>query len=158
MGKAGGYTVVELLTVLALVSIALALAYPSLAALTRGQELERAAVDLLYGLRLASAKAVVAGCRMRVSTAPGGDGRWRYLIEREAGEGWAAEGVARAVPRGAVLATAGPPVKLFNPDGTCSSGSYALRGTGGELYRYTLSPATGRVRFYRGDREAARGG
>jgi hypothetical protein len=61
------------------------------------------------------------------------------------------------VPRGAVVAIAGETTKVFNPDGTCSFGSITLRGSGGEVYRCTLTPATGRVRFYRGDREAGRG-
>lgn len=154
--KQGGYTLFELLTVCAILATALALAYPSVAAAVRGQELERAAVGLLYDLRFAHARAVVDGRRVRVTVGPGGDGRWRWLIEREAAGAWAAEGEARAVPRGAVLSAAGAPAKVFNPDGTSSSGSLTLSGPRGELYRYTLTPATGRIRFYRGDREAAR--
>jgi hypothetical protein len=56
-----------------------------------------------------------------------------------------------------VLSVAGPEEKVFNPDGTCSFGSVTLRGPGGRFYRCTLAPATGRVRLYRGDREAGRG-
>jgi hypothetical protein len=57
---------------------------------------------------------------------------------------------------GAVVAIAGPADKVFNPDGTCSLGSYTVRGPGG-VYRITLMPATGRVRLYRGEHEAGRG-
>jgi hypothetical protein len=67
------------------------------------------------------------------------------------------DGEEQAIPLGAVVAIAGEPEKVFNPDGTCSFGSITLRGAGGAVYRCTLAPATGRVRFYRGDREAGRG-
>ena len=157
MAGASGYTLVELIVVCALVATAAALAYPSVAAMTRGQQLERSAVELLYDLRFAHARAVVEGSRVRVAAFPGGDGSWRWRVEREAAGAWVAEGEARAVPHGALLSAAGGAAKVFNPDGTCSSGSLTLRGPRGELYRYTLAPATGRVRFYRGDAEAARG-
>jgi prepilin-type N-terminal cleavage/methylation domain-containing protein len=152
-----GYTVAEMMVVCAIAAIAAAMAWPSVAALLGGQDLERAAVDLLYDLRLARARAVVEGRRLRVCAAPGADGVPRWRLEREEGGAWVALGEARAVPRGALLSAAGGAEKVFNPDGTCSLGSLSLRGPRGELYRYTLTPATGRVRFYRGDREAARG-
>ena len=152
----GGYTLLELITVVAIVAIASALAYPSLAGLRGGQELESAAVGLTQHLRLANWRAVATGKRVRVSPRLEPDGAWRFLVEREQGAAWAAAGEGQKIPRGTVVAVAGAAEKVFNPDGTCSMGSITLRGAG-SVYRCTLSPATGRVRFYRGDREAGRG-
>jgi len=152
----GGYTLLELVTVVAIVAIASALAYPALGGLGSGQNLESAAVGLTQHLRLAHWRAVATGIRVRVSSRQEPDGTWRFLVEREQGAAWVFAGDEQKIPRGTVVAIAGAAEKVFNPDGTCSLGSITLRGAGG-VYRCTLSPATGRVRFYRGDREAGRG-
>lgn len=152
----GGYTHLELVTVLTIVAVAAAMAYPALADLRRGQELESAAVGLTQKLRLAHWRAVVTGTRVRVAPRQPSDGVWRFLVERERGTAWVPDGEEQAIPRGTVVVVAGAAEKVFNPDGTCSLGSITLRGAGGEVYRATLAPATGRVRFYRGEREAGR--
>jgi len=153
----GGYTLVELVAVVAIVAIASAMAYPALAGLRRGQELEFAAIGLTQKLRLANWRAVVTGGRVRVTPQQAADGLWRFRVERELGTAWEPDGEELPIPRNTVVAVAGAAEKVFNPDGTCSLGSITLRGAGGEVYRCTLTPATGRVRFYRGDREAGRG-
>jgi len=153
----GGYTLPELVTVVAIVAVASAMAYPSFAGLRRGQELESAAVGLTQKLRLARWRAVVTGGRTRVAQGRAADGSWRFRVERERGPAWVPDGDEQLIPRGTVVAVAGTAEKVFNPDGTCSLGSITLRGARGEVYRCTLAPATGRVRFYRGDREAGRG-
>jgi prepilin-type N-terminal cleavage/methylation domain-containing protein len=153
-----GHTLIELAAVVAIVAVAAALAYPSLAGMRRGQQLEAAAVGAAQCLRLAHWRAIVSGRRVRVAPRRAPDGAWLLGTEREAGASWVSEGEDRRIDAGVVLAVAGPPEKVFNPDGTCSFGSISLRGEGGgAVYRCTLAPATGRVRLYRGDREAARG-
>ena len=156
-GGEGGHTLLELVTVSAIIAIASALAYPSLADLRRGQELEAAATGTAQCLRLANWRAVVSGRRVRVAPRLGTDGAWRLSVEREVGASWVPDGEDRRVPRGTLLAVAGPAEKVFNPDGTCSIGSITLRGAGDAVYRCTLTPATGRVRLYRGAREVGRG-
>lgn len=155
-GAGAGYSLLEMLVVLSVAALAAGLALPSVAGLLRGQEGERAAFRLLMDLRLAQWRAVVSGRRQRVlpGTAPGGG--TGYRIEREMGTVWVADGPARTLPRGVALQASGAAAKVFNPDGTSSSGSLSLATPAGALYRYTLTPATGRVRFYRGDREVAR--
>jgi type II secretion system protein H len=155
--REAGHTLLELVTVVAILAVAAALAYPSLAGLRRGQELESAAVGLSQKLRLAHWRAVVTGGRVRVAPSRAADGSWRFRLEREQGAAWFHDGEEQPIPLGTVVAIAGVAEKVFNPDGTCSMGSVTLRGAGGEVYRSTLAPATGRVRFYRGDREAGRG-
>lgn len=153
----GGHTLIELVSVVAIVALASAMAYPALAGLRRGQELESAAVGLSQKLRLAHWRAVVTGKRVRVSPRQLGDGAWRFRVELEQGAAWVPDGDEQPIPRGTVVAVAGTAAKVFNPDGTCSLGSITLRGVDGGVYRCSLAPATGRVRFYRGDREAGRG-
>lgn len=155
--REGGYTLLELVTVVAIVAVASAMAYPAFAGLRRGQELEGAAVGLTLTLRKARWRSVVTGARVRVAARQLADGAWRFRVERERGTAWVPDGDEQPIPLGAVVAIAGPADKVFNPDGTCSLGSVTLRGAGGAVYRCTLAPATGRVRFYRGNREAGRG-
>jgi type II secretory pathway pseudopilin PulG len=154
---AAGHTLLELVTVVALIAVAAALSYPAVAGMRRGQELERGAIELVHTLRQAHWIAVTTGRRVRLVTHRDEACRWWYGLEREAPGGWVGEGGQRALPGGALLGCAGTPVKVFNPDGTCSFGSLSVRGPGAADYRITLAPATGRVRFYRGDREAGRG-
>jgi general secretion pathway protein H len=151
-----GYTLIELMTVLAILAAVAALAAPSLAALGRGQELEAAAVGVARLLRTAQSRALVTGDRVRVAARRDARGSWVFPIERERGGAWLPDGASQALPPGTVVAVAGPAEKVFNPDGTCSLGSITVRSAGA-VYRCTLAPATGRVRFYRGDREAGRG-
>jgi prepilin-type N-terminal cleavage/methylation domain-containing protein len=155
--KEEGYTLLEIVAVLAVFATAAALAYPALSGLRQGQDLEGAASGLAQCLRLAHWRAVVLGKRVRVTPRPGPAGGWHLRVEREEGTNWVSDGEDRAVPRGVVLSIAGPEEKVFNPDGTCSFGSVTLRGPGGQAYRCTLAPASGRVRLYGGDREAGRG-
>lgn len=155
-GHARGHTLVELVTVLSLLALSASLAYPSLAALRRGQEAEAAAIELLCALRGSQWRSVVSGRPMRV--VPRCDGAtWRYGVERAEGAAWVAASAERRLPAGIALQSAGPAEKVFYPDGTSSVGSITLIAAGGMTYRFTLTPATGRVRFYRGAREAARG-
>jgi general secretion pathway protein H len=160
-GRAGagcrGYTLVELITVLAVLATAAALALPALAGLRRGQELEAAAVGLARHLRLAQWRALATGDRTRVTARHEADGSWMFRTEREQAASWVPDGEDQRLPPGAVVAFAGPEQKVFNADGTCSMGSITLRGPGDAVYRCTLVPATGRVRFYRGERESGRG-
>lgn len=153
----GGYTLLELITVVAIVATASVISYPCFAGLRRGQQLESAAVGLAQKLRLARWRAVVTGSRVRVAPVQADDGTWRFRVEREQGAAWVPDGDEQPIPRGTVVAVAGAAQKVFNPDGTCSLGSITLRGARGEVYRSSLAPATGRVRFYRGEREAGRG-
>jgi len=157
LGCERGHTLLELVTVVAVVAIAAALALPSLSGLRRGQALESAAVGLAQTLRLARWRSVASGVRVRVAPRQVGDGSWRFRVEREDGASWQPDGEEVAIPRGTVVAVAGTAEKVFNPDGTCSFGSVTLRDGTGAVYRATLAPATGRVRFYRGGREAGRG-
>lgn len=152
-----GHTLFELVVVLAVVATAAALAAPALSGLRQGQDLEHSAADLAQCLRLAHWRAVLSGKRVRVAPWLGTEGRWHLRVEREEGVAWVSDGEDRAVPRGVFLSAAGPLEKVFNPDGTCSFGSVTLRGPGGQVYRCTLAPATGRVRLYRGDREVGHG-
>lgn len=156
VGRDRGYTLVELLTVLTILATVVALSCPALAELLRGQQLEAAAVGIARQLRLAQWRAAVTGSRARVACGRE-DGVWHFSLQREQGGVWVPDGEELALPPGAVVAIAGPEHKVFNPDGTCSMGSITVRGGEAAVYRCTLAPATGRVRFYRGDRESGRG-
>ncbi|HEY5998030.1 MAG TPA: GspH/FimT family pseudopilin [bacterium] len=159
LGVAGeaGHTLIELAAVVAIVTVAAALALPSVAAMGRGHQLEAAAFGAAQCLRLAHWRAVASGRRVQVCVRRGPDGVWLLATERESGGAWVADGEERRLPAGVVVAVAGPAEKVFNPDGTCSIGSLTLRAGASAAYRCTLAPASGRVRLYRGERELGRG-
>ena len=154
-GWQGGHTLLELVIVVALISIAAALAAPAIGALTGGQELQRAAREAVLTLRLAQWRAVTSGRRVRWVAVTEGGLPVGYFTEREEPVGWVPEEGGRRLPRGVRMRITGPADKVFNPDGTCSIGGLMVEAAGGS-YRIALNPATGRVRLYRGDTEIGR--
>ena len=77
------------------------------------------------------------------------------LLRKEKGGVWIPDGEGHRIPERIGVDTTGPPVKVFNPNGTSSMGSVLLSGPGGRSCRLSLNPLTGRVRFYKGGREVA---
>jgi type IV fimbrial biogenesis protein FimT len=76
----GGYTLVELLVVLALLAIILALAVPGFTELIERQKISAATADLLSAIRLTRAEAIRRGQRVDLVPADGADWGSGWII------------------------------------------------------------------------------
>ena len=150
----GGYSLLELITVLAVIALAGAIAFPGMRGYPAYGRPGPAAREMLLTMRMARWKALSSGrgTSLAIYGRETGEGP-RYVLEREEGSGWVAEGRSHPLPDGVEVRTTGPARKVFYPNGTCSLGSVILTGPGGARYRLSLNPATGRVRLYRGEEE-----
>ncbi len=152
-----GFTLMEVLVALSLAALATALFTPHLRTFSRRNETAAAAREMMLCMRSAHWKAILSGCRVRLSTfSRKGDPALRYVIEKDEDGLWIPEAVDHRIPEGVLMRATGPGTKIFNPDGTSSMGSVILEGAGGASYRLALNPLTGRVRFYRGGTELIR--
>jgi prepilin-type N-terminal cleavage/methylation domain-containing protein len=149
-----GYSLLELIVVLSIVALAAAIALPDLQIFSGAGRPGHAAREMLLTMRMARWKALSSGrgTRLAIYGREAGESA-RYVVEREEGSGWVAEGRAHLLPAGIEVRTTGPARKVFYPNGTCSLGSVIFTGPGGARYRLSLNPATGRVRLYRGEEE-----
>lgn len=146
-----GFTLLELLGALAVVSILLATAVPRINAALAGLVLDQAARRLAADLQLARMKAVARNARVRVvveSEPPS------YRVEAESESTFAAEGERRALPAGVALdlaastrASSGRVTVTFQPRGnTADNCTIALRAAAGARRDVVVSPI-GRVRL-----------
>jgi prepilin-type N-terminal cleavage/methylation domain-containing protein len=158
-GERTGFSLLEVVVVLSIVALAAAVAMPAVGSLRRGRDTRSAAHEMYLCLKMARWKAIVSGCRTRLATfARQGDSAVWYVIERQEGTVWIPEGEGHRVPDGVRIRMTGPVSKQFTPEGTCTMGSIIFEGASGGCYRLSMNPATGRVRFYRGDEEVGRDG
>ncbi|MEB0137307.1 GspH/FimT family pseudopilin [Actimicrobium sp. CCC2.4] len=81
--RRGGYTLIELMTVLAILAIVLALAVPALAELIQRQKIAATTADLLAAIRLTRAEALRRGQRIDLVPADGVEwaGGWMIFID-----------------------------------------------------------------------------
>lgn len=157
-GARPGFSLLELVVVLSIVALATAIAAPAIRSLSRSGQTAATAREMLLCLKIARWKAIVSGCRTRLTTFSrmGGGVLW-YVMEKEDGAVWIPEGERHRVPEGVRIRTTGPEPKVFNPNGTSSMGSIVLSGAGPQAYRLSFNPAVGRVRLYRGGYEVGYG-
>ena len=147
--RAGGFTLLELLVVVAIAAMLMALVPPVLSKAAPGVRAKVAAREMADTLRDARAVAVIRG---RPGDVRFDAGEGEYVVS---GSG------ATALPRGLTLALPGlghatapsPHYTLrFNPDGS-SNGLKAVLGSPGRYYSVEVSWLTGRVSLveYTGD-------
>lgn len=130
-GKPAGFTLIEMLVVLAITALVSALAFPALDKAMRGQAFEAAADTLDLGLRQARADAIRTGRPVRFML-----GADRHSIVRD-----------RAAPipiPGDVLVTLPTRGIVFFGDGTSSGGGIAIEGTG-RTRKLAVDPGSGAV-------------
>ena len=136
-----GFTLVELVVVLALLALAYGLAAPALVRTVAGGELRIAARELTLALNQARAGAVVGG-------AP-----WRFTVDGLAGAYSFAQ-TRRALPLGMTIAAAVPDALRssahvaaidFFPDGSSTGGRVTLSARDGGRSAVSVDWLTGRV-------------
>jgi type IV fimbrial biogenesis protein FimT len=118
--RAGGFTLVELLTVMVMVAILAAIAMPGLSNLLASQRLRAAGTDLVTSLLVARSEAIKR--KARVEVAPKADGQWTsgWRVATVAGD----EQIDAAEPTGLRVKLASAPDRVVYE----SSGRLAVVG------------------------------
>lgn len=145
-----GFTLLELLVVLLIMSLSVALVVPSIGKGLEGLRVHAAARKLAAVLRRARSLAlahnaiyqVVISPRERVYQVVRAEGWWAVT-----GDGSWQEGKGSSLLEGVEMIAAEPPVFAFFPGGGSSGGTILLAGEGGKSLRVQVDPVTGLVRI-----------
>jgi general secretion pathway protein H len=131
MRRAAGFTLIEMLVVLAVLGAVLAVTVGAMPRHGGTLDLANAADGVADALRLARARAIATGRPVLFAVLPGGTG---YTMD----------GQARALPPSVQLATAGPPAISFGPEGDASGGTLQL-ASASRAVQLRVDWLTGRV-------------
>lgn len=134
---ARGFTLLELIVVLAILGVVLAVAVPSLVSALRTDPRDRAVAAVTGALAAARRTAVRSGDKARAGLAEGGGG-----IEIPSGVVALESGVT-------VEAAANEDVIEFYPTGLASGGRWSIRAPGEEPLILVVSPLDGSIRWER---------
>jgi general secretion pathway protein H len=150
-----GFTLLELLVVVLVMSLALGLAYPALSRGTSAIHLRTTARDILNTFRYAREKAVTEQMGMRVAvyrdkqelvlTDDFGDGSRRYVLPQDVR-------IERILLSGTEV-TEGPLVVRFVPNGSSDDAEVLLKSRTGAYLRVLTDPITGGARVESGQGE-----
>ena len=144
-----GVTLLELVVVFIIIGIGAALLTPSIGPWLSNYRLRSAARDIVSTMRTAQMKAVSNNSPYRVNLNPGEIGANSYILERDTGGGYFADGALQTLPSGITISNNTLPNEHaeFNPNSTSSSGSVTLQDAKNNRKTITLTPSTGRVKL-----------
>jgi len=152
----GGFTLLELIVVLVLLSTVLAIAAPSLRGFARGRQTSDTAARILALTRLARSRSASWGCPMRLNLDP--DQR-EYWLTMQTGGVWVELegdlGRRHELPVGVTMQLDLPWLDdrpdesyvQFHPDGRCDEATIQLTGGQGEVYQVTCPSPSERFRI-----------
>jgi len=151
--SAGGFTLLELILVLLIISVVLAMAAPSLRGFVRGRRTADAASQLLAMTQWARSQAAAEGCLYRLNVDAQAGTYWLSVerggafvkLDGEYGRHFRLpDGVTASLETPANNSAA---YIRFRPNGRCDEATIELRGRQGEVFRVTCDSATERFRI-----------
>lgn len=138
-----GYTLIELIAVMAILALAAAITFPALAQPLVNAKLESDARQMASALRMARQEAITSGQPRTVIFYPGNDkykilGQSTYYLK---------SGINYVGDTTFTMRSGGKPACAFSPSGAPSSGgTVTLQSQAGRLY-IIVNPVAGRVRI-----------
>ena len=151
--SAGGFTLLELVLVLLLISVVLAMAAPSLRGFVRARQTADAASQLLAMTQWARSQAAAEGRSYRLNVDAQAGAYWLSVerggafveLDGEYGRHFRLpDGVAAGLE---TPADDSADYIQFHPNGRCDEATIELRGRQGEVFRVTCDSATERFRI-----------
>ncbi len=144
-----GVTLIELVVVFVIIATAAVLFVPGIGTWLPNYRLRIATRDITSTMRTAQMKAVSNNSHYRVNLNSGEIGANSYVLERDTGGGYFADGAVQALPSGITISNNTLPNQHaeFNPNSTSSSGSVTLRNSKNFQKTITLTSATGRIKI-----------
>ena len=152
--RRGGFTLLELIAVLVLISTVLAIAAPSLRGFARGRQTDDAALRILALTRLARSRSASWGAVHRLNVDP--DARQYWLTMQRQGafvEIDSDHGRRYNLPAGVSVKVDsssdddGVPYIQFDPNGRCDPATVQLTGGQGDVRQVTCESASERFRI-----------
>ena len=137
-----GVTLIELVTVMVIIGIAVGFIIPNIGAWLPNYRLRSAARDIVSTMRTAQMKAISTNLTYQVSFLGAS-----YVLRYQTTAGPVNDGAVQTLPPGVSISaiTIAGSNAVFNPNSTSSSGSVTLQNNKGTQRRLTLTPSTGRV-------------
>ena len=146
-GSRGGYTLIEVVMVLAVLAVACAVMTPAVGRTVDGVKVRTEVAGVASFLRRAREQAVTRGEPHEVALDSGA----RTLLFRRAG-GESMTGVEARRVLSPLLHVAAAPTRItFMPQGRSSGGVLRIEAVGPRVYLITVDPLTGRVTTQRVD-------
>jgi general secretion pathway protein H len=125
-----GFTLIEMLVVLAILGLVLAIVFPAVEKAMRGQEFATSTMRVELGLRSARADAIRNGRTAGFTAAPDG-------------HAFAYPGEVERVPASSRISLSGRGLRFF-ADGSADGGAVTLRD-GARMRSWTVDPSTGAI-------------
>ena len=143
--RSAGFTLLELLIVLAVVALAAALVVPNVPGFLGNNRVIAAADTMLAFIREARARAIVRGTTVDLEVDPT-TGAYRFADRAETIDRGIAIDLTASLPAGRAKGSLG--IVRFYPDGAASGGVIRLAGSG-RARTLTVDALTGRIRVVR---------
>jgi prepilin-type N-terminal cleavage/methylation domain-containing protein len=143
-----GVTLIELIVVFVIIAIGAVLMVPNMGAWLPNYRLRSATRDMVSTMRVAQMRAVSNNLDHRVSFTPGTGDAGSYVLERNTGGVWVAEGGSKTLPTGIKLTTNFPGSRVvFKPNSQVEQGGKVVLEYPPKMSSRTInvSLSTGRI-------------
>ncbi|PID58293.1 hypothetical protein CSB45_04295 [candidate division KSB3 bacterium] len=143
MNSSRGYTLLEVLVVLFIISLISAVSTPNFLTWLQSYRLQAAAASLSNHLQSTRLLAILKGTPHEMQVRPATKGNYYQIVEDPKGEDRLVATIGRVILdkefRGVVISSTTSKALMFTPRGTAKSGNIQLRNSRGETIKITIS-------------------